>query len=448
MDEAKIVTEYRKRHQQSEKLHKRAVEVFAAGGATHNTRILDPFRPYVTHAQGSRKWDVDGNGYLDYVMAHGALILGHGHPKILQAIQDQAAKGIHYGENHQLEIEWAELLKSMIPSAEMVEFFACGNEANMMALRLGRLFTGRKKVLKFDYHFHGWCDSLTTPKAPGTIPEDNVINTVNIPPNDLDRLEAELAKKEYAVLITEGGGAHMAGAIPLDIDFVRAIPALAKQYGTIWVLDEVVTGFRDYRSGNEQGWQSLIGVKPDLTTLGKCISGGLAAGALVGRADILDLFSPRRGAQRIRHTGTWNASPITAAAGVAACRLYQTGEPQQKAAEVAAVLRKKGNQVFRERGVSGRLYSRSIVHTYLGPVEYEPADDTSPPCAQVPELDAAATALRHRLCLHLLQRGVATMEGKLFILSMAHTEEDVDLTVRALADSLDAMVAEGTLEKV
>jgi glutamate-1-semialdehyde 2,1-aminomutase len=447
MNEAKIFTEYRDRHQHSGSLHQRAVEVFAASGATHNTRILDPYRPYITHAQGSRKWDVDGNEYIDYVMAHGALILGHGHPDVVRAVQEQAAKGIHYGENHQLEIEWAELLRSMIPAAEMVEFFACGNEANMMALRLGRLFTGRKKVLKFDYHFHGWCDPLTVPNAPGTIPEDNVINTVNIPPHDLDRLEAELAKKEYAILITEAGGAHMAGAIPLDIDFVRAIPALAQRYGTIWVLDEVVTGFRDYRSGNEQGWQSVINVKPDLTTLGKCIGGGLAAGALAGRADIFDLFNPKRGTLRIRHTGTWNASPITAAAGIAACRLYQTGEPQQKAAQAAAILRQKGNQVFRERGISGRLYGRSIVHTYFGPVEYEPPDDTSPPCAQVPELDAAATALRHRLCLHLLQRGVATMEGKLFVLSMAHTEEDIDLTVRALADSLDAMVTEGTLDK-
>jgi glutamate-1-semialdehyde 2,1-aminomutase len=274
-----------------------------------------------------------------------------------------------------------------------------------------------------------------------------VINTVNIPPNDLDRLEEELARQEYAVLITEGGGAHMTGAIPLDTNFVRAIPALAKRYGTIWVLDEVVTGFRDYRSGNEQGWQSMIGVRPDLTTLGKCIGGGLAAGALVGRADILDLFNPKRGAQRIRHTGTWNASPITAAAGIAACRLYQTGEPQRKAAQAAAMLRKKGNQVFRERGVSGRLYGRSIVHTYFGQVEYEPSDDTSPPCAQVPELDSAAIALRHRLCLQLLQRGVATMEGRLFVLSMAHNEDDVDLTVRTLADALDAMVAEGTLDK-
>jgi len=447
LNEQDITKAYIRNHPRSGQLHARAAEVFATDGATHITRFLDPFRPYINRARGSRKWDVDGNEYIDYVMGHGALILGHSHPEIVRAVQEQAAKGFHYGENHELEIEWAELIKSMIPSAEMVEFFACGNEANMMALRLGRLFTGRKKVLKFNHHFHGWCDQLTTPGAPGTIPEDNIINTVNIPHNDLGRLEEELAKREYAVLITEAGGAHMSGAIPLDIDFARAIPALTRKYGTIWVLDEVVTGFRDYLSSEQQGWQSLVGVKPDLTTLGKCIAGGLPAGALVGRADILSLFNPRRDLPSIRHSGTWNGSPIIAAAGVAACRLYQTGKPQQKAAQAAARLRCEGNKVFQRLDISGRLYGRSIVHTYFGPIEYEPNDDTMPPCRNVPELEPEALALRHRLCLHLLHRGVATLEGRLFVCTMAHTDEDTDLAVKALADSLDAMVAEGTLKK-
>ena len=447
MNEQDITKEYIRNHPRSGQLHVRATKVFGTDGATHITRFLDPFRPYINHARGSRKWDVDGNEYIDYVMGHGALILGHSHPKIVQAVQEQVAKGLHYGENHELEIEWAELIKSMIPSAEMVEFFACGNEANMMALRLGRLLTGRKKVLKFNHHFHGWCDQLTTPGAPGTISEDNIVNTVNIPHNDLGKLEEELVKREYAVLITEAGGAHMGGAIPLDSDFARAIPALARKYGTIWVLDEVVTGFRDYLSNERQGWQSTIGVKPDLTSLGKCVAGGLAAGALVGRADIFSLFNPRRDLNRISHSGTWNGSPITAAAGVAACRLYQTGKPQHKAAQAAARLRREGNKVFQELGISGRLYGRSIVHTYFGPIEYEPDDDTMPPCINVPELEPETLALRQRLCLHMLHRGVATLEGRLFVCTMAHTEEDIDLTVKALADSLDAMVTEGTLKK-
>ena len=144
-----VVDEYRKSHPESESLHKRAVEFFAGNGATHFIRILEPFRPYITRAIGSKKWDVDGNEYIDYVMGHGALILGHSHPLIVQALQEQAARGVHYGENHELEVEWAELIKSMMPWMEKVEFFACGNEANMMAVRLARLFTGRKKVLRY-----------------------------------------------------------------------------------------------------------------------------------------------------------------------------------------------------------------------------------------------------------------------------------------------------------
>lgn len=448
MSATNITGEYIERHPTSYRLHQRAAKVFPASGATHSTRIFDPFRPYITRAQGSRKWDVDGNEYIDYVMGHGALILGHSHPDVVKAVQEQVARGAHYGENHELEIEWAELIQSMVPSAEMVEFFACGNEANMMALRLCRLATGRKKVLKFQHHFHGWCDHLTAPGAPGTLPEDNIINTVNIPANDLEGVETELAKREYAVLITEGGGASMGGAIPLDVDFVRALPELAHQYGTIWVLDEVVTGFRDYKSGDCQCWQSLIGVKPDLTTVGKCIGGGLAVGALVGRTGLMEGLSPKKGAQRVSHTGTWNANPITAAAGVAACRLYRTAEPQRRAAEAATLLRQRGNQVLKERGINARLYGRNIIHLYLGPIDYEPPDDTLPPARDVARLmNKALLPLRHRLCLHLLQRGVATMEGRLFVMSAAHTEKDVNLTVQALADSLEAATAEVSLQE-
>ena len=126
-----LVEEYKRTHPTSQKLHERAVEVFTANGATHGSRILDPFKPYVTHAKGTRKWDVDGNEYIDYIVGHGSLILGHSHPAVVQAVQEQMAKGVHYGTNHELEVEWAELIKSMMPVAERVEFFACGQEANL-----------------------------------------------------------------------------------------------------------------------------------------------------------------------------------------------------------------------------------------------------------------------------------------------------------------------------
>jgi len=434
-----IVEEYIRTHPRSQRLHEQAKKSFTINGVTHANRILDPFRPYITHAKGSRKWDVDGNEYIDYVMGHGTLILGHCHPVIVQAVQEQMAKGVHYGENHELEVEWAELIESMMPSIERVEFCACGQEANMLAIRLARMFTGRRKVLRFEENFHGWADELIALESPGIVADEVKV----IPGHDLNWVEAELATKEYAILMTEGGGAHMGGQVPWDADFVRGLPDLTQKYGAVWLIDEVVTGFRDSLGG----WQATVGVTPDITTLGKCVTGGLTGGAVGGRADIFDILKPKAPPQPShRRSGTWNANPLTAAAGVAACKLYKGGEVQKKVNQLGAYLRERGNPVLKECGINGRLYGRSIVHLYLGPIDYEPSDDTMPPTRDVRKLMAGAPT-KARLCLHLLHRGVATMGGKMFILSVAHTKEDIDQTVAALGDSLNAMIAEGTLNQ-
>jgi glutamate-1-semialdehyde 2,1-aminomutase len=277
--------------------------------------------------------------------------------------------------------------------------------------------------------------------APGSTP-GVVSNEVKIiPAQDLESLERELAIKEYAILTTEGGGASMAGRVPWDPDFVRALPGLTEKYGTVWHIDEVVTGFRDAPGG----WQSTIGVTPDLTSLGKCVGGGLASGAIIGRANIMDALTPKDPPQKfLRHTGTWNANPLLSAAGVAACKLYAGGEVQKRANQLGAYLRQKGNQALKERGINGRLYGRSIIHLYFGPIDYEPSDDTLPPTKDAGKLTAEVPA-KLRLCLHLLQRGVSTIKGRFFILSSVHTEDDIDRTVTAFGDSLDAMIAEGTL---
>ena len=308
----------------------------------------------------------------------------------------------------------------------------------MMAIRLARVFSGRRKILRFVENFHGWADELVlTPSSPGV-----VANEVKIIPYDLDRVEEELATREYAILITEGGGAHMAGQIPIDFDFVRALPGLSHKYGTVWHTDEVVTGFRD----EPGGFQSMVGVKPDLTSLGKIVGGGLGAGALVGRADIMEAFSPKApDNRRVTHSGTWNANPLTSAAGVAALKICQDGKPQKKANELAAYLREKGNQVFKEKGIDGWLYGRSITHIYLGPFDFEPPDDTVPPTKDVGKIMGMA-ATKVRLGLHLIHRGISTNSARMFILSCVHTIEDIDKTVAALDDSLEAMIAEGTLK--
>jgi len=340
-----------------------------------------------------------------------------------------------------MEVELAELIKGMMPSAERVEFFACGTEANMMAIRLARMFTGRKKILRFEGHFHGWADECASPSSTGIVNDQVTV----IPMNDLDRVEKELAKEDYAILMTEGGGANLGGMVPIDHDFVQALHTLTLKYGTVWHLDEVVTGFRDAPGG----WQDLLGITPDLTSLGKCVGGGIAIGAVVGRTDIMDSLGPERPLeQRIVHTGTWNANPVAMAAGIAACKLYRSGKVQGKAAQRAALLRQEGNKVLSEHGISARLYSRSMVHLYFGPIDYEPPDDTLPPTRDMQKIFQQATIpLRNRLTLHLFQRGIETMNARIFVLSSAHTEDDIHQTVKALADSLDAMIAEGSLDK-
>jgi len=229
----------------------------------------------------------------------------------------------------------------------------------------------------------------------------------------------------------------------MDVDFARALPDLTKKYGTIWVLDEVVTGFRDATGG----WQSAVGIRPDLTTLGKCVGGGLPVGAVVGRADIMEAFNPESPPeQRILHTGTWNANPLLCSAGIAACKLYQSGEPQKKTRQLADYLRETGNRILKERDISGRLYSRTTVHFYLGPIDFEPPDDTMPPTREIKKImNPAMEPIQTRLGLHLLQRGIATFGRGFYTLSAAHTKDDIDQTIHAFSDSLDAMIAEGTL---
>jgi glutamate-1-semialdehyde 2,1-aminomutase len=432
-----LVNEYIRAHAHSQAMHRRAVKLFAANGATHTARVSEPFRPYITHAAGARKWDVDGNEYIDYVLGHGALLPGHSNPDIVHAVQEQAARGFHYGDNHELEIEWAELIRSMMPSIERVEFFSCGQEANYMAIKLARVFTGRKKILRFEENFHGWLDELAPPEIPGLSNSDVTI----IPMHELDSLEKALSTREYAILMTEGGGAHMGGQIPWDTDFIRAIPELTRKYGTVWLIDEVVTCFRDAPGS----WQSIVEVTPDLTSLGKTVCGGLGAGALGGRADILDILRPKPSPQPfIPHSGTWNANPLTSAAGRTACRLYQGGDVQRKVNELGSYFRQKGNRLLQEHGISGRLYGKSIVHFYLGTIDYEPANDALPPTKNSAKL-TGGLPIRLRLGLHLLQRGISTMGARFFIMSTAHSKDDLDLTLDALIDSLKAMYSEGSL---
>ncbi|MBM4436903.1 MAG: aminotransferase class III-fold pyridoxal phosphate-dependent enzyme [Actinobacteria bacterium] len=428
---------YREPRERSAALHARANKILA-GGVTHDGRIQRPFPIFVTRAAGARKWDVDGNEYVDYTMGHGALILGHAHPVSTQAAIEQLAKGTHYGACHELEVAWAEQIAAMVPSAERVRFHSSGTEATMMALRLARAATGHARVVKFHYHFHGWHDYATVGyDDPLEIPSSAgvpaaVAGTITAVPPELDRVRTELAKGDVAAVILEPSGASW-GTLPLAPAFVRGLRALCSQYRTILIFDEVVTGFRM----SPGGFQTLHGIAPDLTTLAKIVAGGLPGAALAGRADLMERFDLRtdpawnRG-QRIAHPGTFNANPLSAAAGTALLKFIADGRVHAACNATAERLRSELQATFDRHDVPGLVY---------GETSYWHLSLTGEP-ARLNKAGEAGAALVRALLAH----GVHLMAGGGFV-SHVHTADDIDRTVGALDASLADLAQDGLLPK-
>jgi glutamate-1-semialdehyde 2,1-aminomutase len=426
----------------SARLYRQAREVFPQG-VTHDLRYLEPFPVYIDRALGSRKWDVDGHELIDYWAGHGALLLGHGHPEVVEAVRRQAARATHPGGCHELEIEWGRWVQRLVPSAERVRFVSSGTEATLMALRLARIHTGRPRVLKFAGHFHGWHDFLVPgadlPYAgeavPG-IPAGAGADTVIIPPNDPARLEEALAHdRQIGCVIVEPTGGHF-GAVPVPGDFLRALRELTTKHGCVLIFDEVITGFRVHPGGA----QGHYGITPDLTTLAKVLAGGLPGGCLAGPADILAALEFRPGRPKMKHPGTFNANPLSAAAGVAALRLVSTGEPCRRANDLGRLLRRRLNELFTERGAEWVTYGEfsgfKLVPGYQGP---RPAGDDFVPYGGAPErLEGAERRLVHAFRQAMLLHGV-DLPGLGGMTTAAHTEEDVERTVAAAAAALDLL---------
>jgi len=439
-------------HQKSKELWERSLRV--SRGIHHDSRFALPFPIYTSQAKGSHKWDIDGNEYIDYTMGHGSLLLGHAHPALVEAISKQITKGSHYGTENELAIEWAELICQLIPAAERVEFVLSGTEANMMIAQLARAYTGRNKILKFAEHFFGWSDHLQVgvvapydkPVA-GRIPpiaEDTVSEgTVVIPCNDEVALEEALAKKDIAALFIEGGGAHC-GGIGMPLELWHKARQLTQKYGTLLVIDEVITGFR----WSPGGCQAVVGVTPDLSSLGKVVSGGLAGGAAVcGRADIMELLKIKPGEaewnryRRLVHPGTWNANPVNAAAGVAMLKIAAQGEVQKTAEARAKRLVAGMNDKIEERGVEACAYNAvSAIHLHIGKCQK---------CDRTLCLDSTKSMrpeVVNALDRHLLLNGVHILRGDIGWVSAVHTEEDIDQTIEAFGAALDGMLAEGIIK--
>lgn len=434
----------------SRALFERARRLFP-DAVTHDNRRMQPFPLYVDRADGAYKWDVDGRRYVDYWMGHGALLLGHNPPPVRDAVREQALKGTHYGACHEKEVEWGEWVCRLVPSAERVRFTASGTEATHMALRLARAFTGKRHVIKFAGHFHGWHEGLEIGVRPpyeaepeaGQLPE--VVELVSVlPPNDIVAVRERLAPGDVAALILEPTGGHF-GSVPTPASFVEALREETRQAGVLLIFDEVVTGFRVAPGGA----QEKLGVTPDLTTLAKILSGGLPGGAVVGREDVLSYLATKADPEenrrtKIAHAGTFNANPLSAAAGVAMLATVADGQAIRFANQQAAKLRHGVNEILAREKVAWTVYGEHSDWKIFFGADAPPRDGSDQSIAHVPwrRLDARDAARSRALRQALILNGV-DFNGARGLVGTCHTDAIVGETLAAFELAVRAMRHEG-----
>lgn len=402
------------------------VRAFRAVGGT-------PF--FVAEAAGPYLTDVDGRRYVDYVCSWGPLILGHAHPAVLEAIREAAARGWSYGAPCEAEVALAELVRERFPAVEMVRFVNSGTEATMAALRLARAVTGRDLVLKFDGAYHGHADSflvkagsgvatLGLPDSPG-VPAALAGLTLTVPFNDLGAVEDVCSSRgdALAAIIVEPYLGNV-GFIPPEAAFLPGLRALCDRHGALLIFDEVMTGFRVAPGGAQQ----RLGVRPDLTTLGKIIGGGLPVGAYGGRADLMRRVAPEG---PVYQAGTLSGNPLAMAAGLATLRetersgFYDTLE--QRTERLVTGL----SEAAQRRGVAlTARHAGSMWGAYL----------TSPPVRDYADAKRSDTALFARWHAAALERGVFLPPSafEAGFVSSAHTEAEIETTITQLDEALAA----------
>ena len=432
-----------RRRSHSQEWYERAQKYLIEGvnSPSRGSAVYAPGPIVLERGQGAQVWDIDGNQYTDFMMSFGALIQGHAHPAIVEAVYQAMAEGSHFAAATPAELEAAERFCRMVPSAEAVRFTNTGTEATMLALRLARGFTGRSKFLKFEGHYHGWYDpyllnahghppeQLGTPENPARIPDSQ-----GIPPatfddvvvaawNDVAQLERVMQKHgdELAAVITEPIMANM-GCIPPRDGYLQRLQELAREHGALFILDEVVTGFR-YAPG---GCQELWSLKPDLSTFGKAMGAGFPVGAVTGRRQILEQM--RWGENMVLHYGTFNGHRLTmkviaanlgllAADGSAAIRKIRALGDSAISGLRDVFARRKIKAIVQGFGPMFQIYftGRESIHDYR---DY---------CAHV---DSA----RYSRFVHLLLgEGIymTPSNGLHWIISTAHSETDIRALVRA-----------------
>ncbi len=294
----------------SEDLFSRASSIFP-GAVNSPVRFYPPYPRFIRSGSGSRITDEDGRTYIDYCLAFGPMILGHSNLKVVESVKAQLDLGMSFGAPGKLEVELGERIREAIPSIEMLRFTNSGTEATMHALRLAKFYTGRKLILKIEGGFHGSHeDALTTTKVE-ELKSPGEQATIEVPFNNIEALEAIFRKfgKYIAAFIVEPVMGNIGVVLP-EKEFLVKARKLTEEYGSVLIFDEVITGFRS----SYGGYQDITGIKPDLTTLGKIVGGGLPVGVFGGREDIMKNVAP---SGKFYQQGTFSANPVTMAAGIA-----------------------------------------------------------------------------------------------------------------------------------
>ena len=448
-----FIQSYAEARKQSAALYGRAVD--ALGGAVgHDVRHFEPVPMYVARGERGRKWDVDGNEYIDFLMGNGALLLGHSHPAVVEAIQRALIDGTHFGNDHPLHVEWGEIVRQLVPSADKVRFVNSGTEATLLALRLARAFTGKNKVLRFEGHFHGWHDGVVHGFQPpfdadGSlgVPPEVWQSFVTAPANDLDLTGEILAGDgDIAAAIIEPSGASW-GRIPTEPEFLHGLRALTANREVLLIFDEVVTGFRLAPGGAEQ----YYGITPDLSCFAKILAGGMPGGAVTGGGEIMSLFDftgdpVRDRHRRVVHFGTFNASPLSAAAGIACLQQVAAGEPIPRADALGERLRAGFEEVLERHCIAGYVYGiGSTFHVFFETdaavaAAAETRDDlrTNDPR----KLKGMPAELTNSYQRHLRYHGVDNMSSTGGVVSSAHSGSDLEEATAAFEKTVLALAAE------
>ena len=422
----------------SESLFERAKTLFPGGvnSPVRAFRAVGGHPLFIKRGEGPYIFDVDGNRYVDYVLSWGPLIAGHAHPKVVDAISQAASRGTSYGAPSPLELDLAESIMHFMPNIKMLRFVNSGTEATMSALRLARAYTGRNKIIKFEGCYHGHADfllvqagsgvaTLGLPDSPG-VPADTVKDTLVADFNNLDSVELLYKKypEQIAAIIVEPVAGNM-GVVPPQPGFLEGLRSITKREGTVLIFDEVMTGFRVHPGGA----QALYNIKPDLTTLGKVIGGGLPVGAYGGRKEIMELVAP---SGKVYQAGTLAGNPLAMSAGIATLELIREQNVWVKIEELAKQLEQGIGVAAAKAGVPiTQTRVGTMFTTFFGDIQ---ARDWS----TVKEANAEQFAKFFRM---MLEQGVylAPSQFEAGFISITHTAETIDRTLEAVQIALASL---------